>query len=103
MHPAVDATLEVRISKQFVSEEQSFKLEVAFTAQPGISILFGASGAGKTTLLDCIAGLKTPDSGRIAVGGKTLFDSQARLNLATQQPQDWLRFAGPCTLSPLNR
>ena len=84
-HAAGDATLEIRIFKQLASEEQPFKLEMEFAAQPGISILFGASGAGKTTLLDCIAGLKTPDYGRIAVGGKTLFDSGAHINMATQQ------------------
>lgn len=84
-HHAMDAILEIRISKQLASEKQFFKLELAFTAQPGISILFGASGAGKTTLLDCVAGLKTPDSGRIAAGGKTLFDSGININLATQR------------------
>ena len=78
------ANLELRISKQFVSDQQSFKLEASFTAEHGITILFGASGAGKTTLLDCIAGLTTPESGRIVVGGKTLFDSDARLDVATQ-------------------
>jgi molybdate transport system ATP-binding protein len=78
------ANLELRISKQFVSDKQSFKLEASFTAEPGITILFGASGAGKTTLLDCIAGLTTPESGRIVVGGKTLFDSDTRLDVATQ-------------------
>jgi molybdate transport system ATP-binding protein len=76
--------LEVRISKQLASEEQLFKLDVGFTAQPGIAILFGASGAGKTTLLDCIAGLTTPDAGRIAASGKTLFDSNSHVSLATQ-------------------
>ena len=52
------AALEVQISKQLASQEQPFKLDLEFTAQPGISILFGVSGAGKTTLLDCISGLK---------------------------------------------
>lgn len=78
------ANLEVRISKQFVSEKQSFRLESDFVAQSGITILFGASGAGKTTLLDCIAGLTTPDAGRIAVGGKLLFDSDAHADVATE-------------------
>jgi molybdate transport system ATP-binding protein len=78
------AYLEVRISKRFVSERQSFQLESDFTAQPGITILFGASGAGKTTVLDCISGLTTPDSGRITASGKTFFDSDARVNMATQ-------------------
>lgn len=48
---------------------------------PGITILFGPSGAGKSTLLDCLAGFLRPDQGRIAIGGKTLFDSQIRLDL----------------------
>jgi ABC-2 type transport system ATP-binding protein len=35
--------------------------------------LLGANGAGKTTTLECIAGLRTPDSGRVRLGG---FDPQ---------------------------
>jgi len=76
-------SLEVRISKQFASEKQSFKLDVDFVAQPGITILFGASGAGKTSLLDCVAGLTTPESGRIAVDGKAIFDAGTRIDLST--------------------
>ena len=44
----------------------SFTLDVSFVVSAGLTILFGASGAGKTTLLDCIAGLQTPEEGRIA-------------------------------------
>ena len=77
--------LNVRISKQFVSQKQSFRLESDFTAQPGITILFGASGAGKTTLLDCIAGLTAPDAGRIVVCGEPLFDSDTHANVATER------------------
>jgi molybdate transport system ATP-binding protein len=46
-----------------------------FRAAPGFTILFGPSGAGKTTVLDCIAGLSKPDSGRISVGDRALFDA----------------------------
>ena len=53
----------------------SFALDVAFSAQPGITMLFGASGAGKTTVLRCLAGLDRPDEGRIAIGDQLLFDS----------------------------
>lgn len=52
---------------------------------PGITILFGASGAGKTTLLDCIAGLTSPDAGRIAVGSRVFFDCEHDTNLAVQR------------------
>ena len=65
-------TLQVRLRKKV---SHSFELDVDFSLQPGITILFGASGAGKTTLLDCIAGLTRPDSGNIRVASRTLFDS----------------------------
>ncbi len=65
--------LEVRFSKRLRAQTHEFVLEVEFTAAPGFTILFGASGAGKTTLLDCVAGLAKPESGRIAIGGRTLF------------------------------
>src|SRR6478735_6092533 len=38
--------------------------------------LLGPSGCGKTTTLRCIAGLETPDSGRIEVAGQALFDHE---------------------------
>ena len=54
-----------------------FTLDVTLQAEPGVTILFGASGSGKTTILRCIAGLTRPDAGRIAVGDRVLFDSDA--------------------------
>ncbi len=36
--------------------------------------LLGPSGCGKTTTLRCIAGLETPDSGTIEIGGRIVFD-----------------------------
>jgi molybdate transport system ATP-binding protein len=74
--------LAASITKWYVPDK-SFCLEADLAAPPGISILFGPSGAGKTTLLDCIAGLTTPESGRIAVGDRVFFDAHAGLNLLT--------------------
>ena len=74
--------LSVRIRKSFGGERgSSFVLDVEFSAGAGFTILFGASGAGKTTLLDCIAGLQTPETGRIAVGANALFDSSANVDV----------------------
>jgi iron(III) transport system ATP-binding protein len=60
--------------------DASFRLEPAtfFT-------LLGPSGCGKTTTLRCIAGLETPDEGRIAVEGRTLFDAKARISVPVEQ------------------
>jgi multiple sugar transport system ATP-binding protein len=38
-------------------------------------VLLGPSGCGKTTLLRCIAGLETPDEGRIIIGDQTVLDA----------------------------
>jgi len=67
--------------KRFAAQSQEFVLEVEFQAAPGFTILFGPSGAGKTTLLDCVAGLATPDSGRISVGDRILFNVAKRTDL----------------------
>ena len=39
------------------------------------TVLLGPSGCGKTTVLRSIAGLITPDSGRITIGATTAFDA----------------------------
>jgi len=75
------AALHVQIEKQLSSSDSPFALDVNFSAAPGFTILFGVSGAGKTTLLDCIAGLSTPDKGRIVIGEKVLFDSASGVNV----------------------
>ena len=77
--------LEIRITKRFAEGEREFVMESECVCAPGITILFGASGAGKTTLLDCVAGLGSPDAGRIAVGNRVFFDCEQGLNLAVQR------------------
>lgn len=61
-----------------------FALGVEFAAPPGVTILFGASGSGKTTVLRCLAGLASPDAGRITVGERTFFDSSAGVDVAVR-------------------
>jgi molybdate transport system ATP-binding protein len=67
--------LQVSVRKRLPAEGREFSLEVEFQASPGFTILFGPSGAGKSTLLDCVAGLTTPDAGRIAIGDRAWFDA----------------------------
>jgi len=73
--------LQAAFRKRYTAEQRDFVLDVAFEVPPGFTILFGASGAGKTTLLDCVAGLSAPDSGRISVGERILFDSSQNIDV----------------------
>ncbi|HXA28283.1 MAG TPA: ABC transporter ATP-binding protein [Candidatus Angelobacter sp.] len=56
-------------------------LDAALSAEPGKPVaLIGANAAGKTTLLRCLAGLHTPDRGRISVDGEVWYDSDQRVD-----------------------
>lgn len=65
-----------------------FSLDLALNApEHKTTVLFGPSGAGKSMTLSTIAGLVNPDSGRIAVGSRVLFDSERGINLPAQDRQ----------------
>ena len=59
-----------------------FALSARFETPAGATALFGPSGAGKTAIVNMIAGLVTPDRGRIALDDTVLFDSAAKVNVA---------------------
>ena len=52
-----------------------FTVVAKFEAPDGVTALFGPSGSGKTSIVNMVAGLLTPDRGRISVNGTLLFDS----------------------------
>lgn len=65
-----------------------FQLNVSFEAESGIITgLLGASGCGKSVTLKCIAGIETPDEGKIVLDGRVLFDSAKRIDLSPQKRQ----------------
>ncbi len=66
------ASLDVRVEKRL----ESYRLSVAFSAGGGAVGLLGASGAGKSMTLRMIAGIVTPDRGRIVLNGRILYDSE---------------------------
>ena len=63
----------------------SFVLKAKFEAGNETLALLGPSGCGKSMTLRCIAGILTPDRGKIIVDGVTLFDSEKKINLSPQQ------------------
>ncbi len=49
--------------------------------------LLGPSGCGKTTMLRSIAGLETPNAGRISIGDTVVFDSERMIDLPSEKRQ----------------
>lgn len=74
-------SLEVDIIKKL----QGFELRVNFKADNDILGLLGASGSGKSMTLRCIAGIETPDTGRIVLNGRVLFDSKNKINIPIRE------------------
>lgn len=76
----------IDVRKEMTTTEGKNMLNIRREISGGDFIcLVGHSGSGKTTLLRILSGLLTPDEGVIQVGGKTWFDSTARINLKPQQ------------------
>ncbi len=53
----------------------SFKLDANFTADGGVTALFGRSGSGKTSLMRIIAGLVRPIHGKVVLDDEVLLDT----------------------------
>lgn len=73
--------LEVQIYKKLAE----FDLDASFQVNDNILGLMGASGSGKSMTLKCIAGIETPDQGRIVLNGRVLFDSEKKINVPIQK------------------
>lgn len=73
--------IQVDIEKNLNSRERSFSLKTSFSSGETSVVLFGPSGSGKTLTLLSIAGLVTPDGGRISLNGRTLFDREKGVNV----------------------
>lgn len=71
-----------------------FTLDAQWTSEQPIVALVGPSGAGKTLTLQCIAGLITPDEGRIVCAGHELFDGHTRTNVRPQRRRIGYVFQG---------
>ncbi len=74
----LSASIRARLSRDFM-------LDIRFSAAPGITMVFGGSGSGKTTMLRCLAGLRRPDEGRLAIGDHVVFDADRHVDVSVRQ------------------
>jgi molybdate transport system ATP-binding protein len=74
--------LECRCQLRYPS---GFAVDCAFVTDAQVTALFGPSGSGKTSVLSMIAGLRRPDAGRIQLGARVLFDSDARVHVPPEE------------------
>ncbi len=75
--------LDLALRKHF----DAFELDIAFTVDNELTVLFGPSGSGKSLTLQAIAGTLQPDAGHICLDDRAVFNSRKHLNLAPQQRQ----------------
>lgn len=77
--------IEVDIGKTLRSNGRDFTLDVKFSCEDDLGVVFGPSGAGKSLTLRAIAGLEKPDYGRIVIAGKVVFDSAAGIDVPASE------------------
>ena len=75
---------DIALRKQLRHGPTRFALDVRFTSAAQRVVLHGPSGAGKSQTLRMIAGITAPEAGRVAVAGRVLCDTNARLSLSPQ-------------------
>ncbi|HEY9704892.1 MAG TPA: sulfate/molybdate ABC transporter ATP-binding protein, partial [Allocoleopsis sp.] len=71
----------IDIKKRF----SNFDFEVKFNTNGKPLGIIGSSGSGKSMTLKFIAGLETPNEGKIVLNGRVLFDSENKINLPSKE------------------
>lgn len=74
-------SIEVNIEKKY----KDYTLSINFEGRGEPLGILGASGCGKSLTLSCIAGIITPDRGRIVLNDRVLFDSVRGINLPPRE------------------
>ena len=78
-------SFDVDIRTTVHSARSSFELAVRFSARARRTVIYGPSGAGKSLTLQAMAGLLSPDHGRIAFDGEVVFDRDARIDVPARK------------------
>lgn len=80
----------------------TFPIDAKVDGGMGVTALYGRSGAGKSSLLRAVAGLWTPDRGRISVGDTVLFDSEAGIDVPVHKRKLGVVFQAPLLFPNMN-
>ena len=74
------------ISASFKKRLKYFDLDISFScAKKNMMVMIGPSGGGKTTIIRMLAGLETPEEGKVIFGDEVWFDSLRRINVPPQK------------------
>lgn len=87
--------IQVNIEKNF----KGFSLKSVFESNTSATGILGASGSGKSMTLRCIAGIETPDRGKIVIKGRTVFDSEKKNQSEAAGASDWVPVSELCIVS----
>ena len=88
----------VRFDLRFTLRQGAFTVAPDAAPEAQTLALFGPSGSGKTSIVEAIAGIRSPQEGRIAIAGRVLLDTAAGVSVPARRrrvgyvPQDALLF-----------
>lgn len=90
---------DLQLAAQVADRGLDLELNVA---EGEVLAILGPNGAGKSSAVHIIAGLLTPDSGTVRVGGRTLTDTAANIQVATHHRRVGLLLQDPLLFPHLN-
>jgi len=75
----------VSLDLRIINHIGGFSLDVGWTMENELVVLFGHSGSGKSMTLRTIAGIAPQGDGHIKLNGRVLYSQDLKINLAPQQ------------------
>src|SRR5687767_14696459 len=98
----------LNVSKNFLLNGETLRVlaDISFSVEKSeVIAIVGQSGSGKSTLLRILAGLLTPDSGRVFLEGKQLLSPTPNVGILFQNYTvfPWMTVLGNVEAGLLNR